>query len=167
MPRNRNSRLSLVSRVCDSPTGKAIGLISAIIGILVFLGALLHQHQDGAKNAVSVTVPITLLAGPNTTPTPLPTPRSPVQTSSGAQSPNLSAVQHDVRIQYSPGDVGTPDGSSANKRPATFAPSGFASSTTQTSRGAQSPNIANVRGSVDIRYGAATPGSEKKSPEEQ
>jgi hypothetical protein len=164
MPRIKDSRLSLVSKVCDSPTGKAIGLVSAIIGILLYLGSFLHHHQDGVKDVVSVTVPVTLLAGPSTTSTPS---HSPVQTSFGAQSPNVNDVQRDVQIQYGAADAGIPDGSSANKQPATSARSGSASSTIQTSRGAQSPNIANVRGSVDIRYGAATPGSEKTLPEAQ
>jgi hypothetical protein len=167
MPRNKDSRLSLVSKVCDSPTAKVIGLASGVIGILLFLGSFLHHQQDGAKNAASLTVPVALLAGPSITPMPRPKPRSVVQSSSGSQSPNISGVQHDVQIQYGGADVGAPDGLSANKQAATSPRAGSASSTIQTSRGAQSPNIANVRGSVDIRYGAAAPGSEKKLPEAQ
>jgi hypothetical protein len=166
MPRNKDSRLSLARKICNSTTAQVICLVSAIIG-LRDLAPFLHHQQDGAKNAVSATVPVTLLSGPSATPTALTTARSPVQTSSGAQSPNVNGVQQDVQIQYGTAGAGTPDGSSVNKQPGTSARSGSASSTIQSSRGAQSPNIANVRGSVDIRYGAATPGSEKKLPEAQ
>jgi hypothetical protein len=157
MPRNRGSNRSLLCKVCDSTAAKLIGLAAAIVSL-----SSPHKQPPGVKEAGLVVLPVAVWSGTNATPTHRPTRRSTVQSSSGAQSPNVSGVQHDVKIQYEQSAVVATEGSPQNASPSSPTSSARPGSTIQNSRGAQSPNVSGIGGSVDIRYGS-TP-SEKESP---
>jgi len=155
--------MSFLQRVCDSSPAKTVGLVSAVIG-LFSLGSILHKQPAGLIKETAPAV-FTAPGGSGTTPLPRSTPRSTVQSSYGAQSPNVSGVQHGVQIQYASTAVPMPEGSPEHTSPVAPASSAPTGSTVQISHGAQSPNVSGVRGNVDIRYGAATAASEEKLPE--
>lgn len=160
MSRNAGSRKSLLQRTCDSSAAKLLCLISAIIGLFP-LGSVPQEHLGGNIEGLvpKVSAPIK-----STIPS-LPTPTHPTSTQSsfGAQSPNVSGVQHSVRIQYIAPAVGLSEGSAEQAPLAPPASSGRMHSTIQTSHGPQSPNVSDVRGSIDIRYGSATVASQGQS----
>jgi len=122
MLRNRGSNKSFLLKVCDSTPAKTIGLISGILGILALLVGPVFQKQPAEPIKSAASAPT-------------------VQHSSGAQSPNVNSVRHDVRVQQG--------------------------STIQSSRGAQSPNVNGVGGNVNIRYGSPTATAAQELPESQ
>lgn len=135
MARNKGSYRSFLYKVCDSSLAKTVCLVSAVVTLLG-LGSIHHKQP-------AVTI----------------------QSSSGAQSPNVSGVQHDVQIRYASTAVGMPEGSPQHTSPVAPTFSARAGSTIQISHGAQSPNIDSVGGNVDIRYGPSTAASEQKLAE--
>lgn len=165
MPRNTGSNGSFVQKVCESSPAKTIGLVSAVIGLLLGLGSILHKQQPAGTIKEAAPAVFAAAGGSGTTPLPRSTPRSTVQSSYGVQSPNVSGVQHGVQIQYASAALPMPEGSPEHRLPVVPASSAPTGSTIQISHGAQSPNVSGVRGNVDIRYGAATAASEEKLPE--
>lgn len=148
-------------RLCESPAAKALMLVSAALGVpaavisLLGVGALLHPPS----NATNAAVPG--VGGRAITPLSHPTGPATVQSSSGAQSPNVRSVQHDVKIQYGRAPSGATDDPTEKRFPIAPAPAG---STVQSSHGAQSPNVSGVGGNVDIQYGSPTAASTRRPP---
>lgn len=165
---------SLVNRLCDSPLAKMVGLVSGALGIILFLSSALHrQPADTTKDAAAVATQSPASADRNGAAIPLATrraataPHTTIQTSKGSQSPNLSNIKHDVRIQYGSAAMETPKGSPEKVSAASPAHTTGAASTSQTSHGTQSPNVSGVGGSVEIRYGSPAASSEKSAEEQQ
>jgi len=143
------------------------GLVSSILGILAFLPQPAGTIKDVAPAAlVAVGGSSATLLQPHVNnraegTLALPARRSTIQSSSGAQSPNVNGVLHTVHIQYGSTAVEMPEGSTKNSSPVVPALSEPAGSTIQISHGAQSPNVSGVGGDVDIRYGPPSASAEK------
>jgi hypothetical protein len=162
MSRSARFKKSLLQRVCDSSAAKLLCLISAIFGLLP-LGSVPHEQVgtniEGLAPKVSAPIKSIIASLPG------PTLPASTQSSFGAQSPNVNGVQHSVRIRYIMPGMGVSEGSTEQAPAASPVLSGRTHSTIQTSHGPQSPNVSDVRGSVDIRYGSATVASEGQSSE--
>jgi hypothetical protein len=127
MPLKMRQFGSFVSKVCDSPPAKAIGLLAAVVGVIE-IGSVLHKPIIKPSSSVPTSGSAT------------------DQSSNRFQSPNLSDGQRNVQILYGSTIVnGTPPP----------VPSGHRI-ISQTSTGDQSPNINGVGGNVDIHYGSST-----------
>jgi hypothetical protein len=154
MPRNSKKAVSQIKRLLDSPTVRVIGFVSSIVTI-----ATLCRYANPIRDAAHAPL---VVARERTAPLPPPTSRSVVQSSTGAQSPNVRGVQRDVKIQYDSNVEAMPEGLAKRTLPAPASPISPTRSTIQTSHGAQSPNVNDVRGNVEIRYGSPPAGSTEK-----
>ena len=167
---------SFVTRICDSRLARIAGLVSDLLGIskwlVLVLGIVLlprpHKQPVVAGRTAAAPSRPAVPAGTSVVTTKsgvAPTmPPTVFQTSHGAQSPNVSGVQHDVHIQYYSSAPAAPEGESVMAP--VFPTRGVA--TIQISQGTQSPNVSTVSGNVDIRYDSPVPGrSDKPAGEKQ
>jgi hypothetical protein len=164
MVRNGSSNRSFLRKVCESTAAKVISLVATIIGVVISLSSIPHK-QPSSTNTVSSAVVSGVVTGSTTRLLQVPTHHSTFQSSSGPQSPNVSGVRRNVRIQYGSTDDGPPDPSPKDQLPVVPASSALTGSTTQTSHGLQSPNISGIDGNIDVQYGSAVPASGEKSSE--
>jgi hypothetical protein len=156
----------------DSPVARLVYFVSAIVTIFMFVISTVQRQPAGTTNVTLLSktlssAPADRIAATTIPPVPRGASVRPttVQTSRGVQSPNLSNVKQNVNIRYGSTTVTeTPEASAKISAipPATSTP---IASTTQTSYGAQSPNVSGVGGDVDIRYGPLAPGSSGEAVE--
>lgn len=141
MPSKRGSNKSALHRICDSSPAKAVCLVSSVLGILaLLLGTIFHKQP---AQTVKVAAPAKVTASTaavssGTTPLPSTTRRTTAQSSALRKS---------------------------RENPSVVVPSSTTGLVTQTSYGAQSPNVAEVAGTVDIQYGPTTVRRAEKLPE--
>lgn len=158
------SKGSFLQRAIDSSAVKLFGVVATVIGLVFTIGPLLHRHAAGTvpQPALAVVMPA---SRPDVRESPLPVRRSSRQSAFGAQSPNVSDVQHDIKIGYQSNADGVTHASPKKESAIPSKAPGTARSTEQTSFGDQSPNISGVGGSVEIEYNSVSTSTQKSAPE--
>lgn len=152
-----------VQKLCNSPIAQLVCLASGVVTLLLFPSALVHELT---VEPIRATAPATVAVleksgGPRVA---RPARSATAQSSVRIESPNVSHIRHDVKIQYDSIPAGMSEGSRVNASPDGSTSSAPVASTIRTYR-VQSPDVTDIGGSVDIRYGSPTSAGTDKSPE--
>jgi len=167
---------SFLHKMCDSVPIKILGVVSAVISITVVVSNSINKHQPRDKSASVESRMLALTPPPSTSSRALPSDsirphsgRSTTQISHGPQSQNVSGVRGKVNIQYASPTAGRAErATEGTPAPVVPEPPTSGEVVTQISHGAQSQNVSDIRGNVDIQFGSSpTAGSAEKLTEKK